>query len=160
MTRPCSFAENFTPFECPLLGHLRSKGKGEPSLMWLWLKWAMHSDFKSHLWLERGATCKTAEQSPPLETEISLLLSEAIRSAEDPAMQLALARQIHGHTPLGEASPSCGKVPGPCPGSWLQSTMKQHVGDRDVGRGGRKGAETGGLPCPLGPDFTLHAPLA
>lgn len=52
------------------LQRLRSEGAS-------WLKWAVHSDLNSRLWLEPGATCENAAERPPLETEASLLPPEA-----------------------------------------------------------------------------------
>ena len=57
-------------FPCLALQRLRSEGAS-------WLKWAVHSDLNSRLWLEPGATCENAAERPPLETEASLLPPEA-----------------------------------------------------------------------------------
>lgn len=41
------------------LGHLLLPGNRSKSKSQLWLKWAMHLDLHSHLWLEPGKICKT-----------------------------------------------------------------------------------------------------
>lgn len=70
-----------------------------------WLRWAMLSDLNNHLWLEPGTTCKNAELSPHLETQISPLLPKAALLCWGPSYTAALARQVH------RTHPWEGKVP-------------------------------------------------
>lgn len=138
------------------LQRLRSEGAS-------WLKWAVHADLNSRLWLEPGATCENAAERPPLEAEVSLLPPEAALLLGTRPRSLPWdGRFTAGRgacMPLGDPSPSRVTVPGPRPGSWRRSMQKQHRGETHVGFEGR-GQRLWGSPCPPAPDLTLHAPLA
>lgn len=127
-----------------------------------WLKWAMLSDLNNHLWLEPGTTCKNAELSPPLETQISPLLPKAAVLCWGPSYAAGPGKAGSGDTRLGGASSRHAKVPGPCPGSRLQSTKQQHKRGNRCGVWGEdgRGQRPWGFPCPPAPDLALHAPPA